>query len=151
MRKAGVVALTVAILTLVLVSAGCGGKTTEAKPWATVLEYFQDWTPSSGIFLTSTTPFELTGAPCRLRYETMNSFVLHVYIVPQDEPTKRQSVLDRRDSPRDGETIVSVEPGMYYLDIEGVSDCQRYHLWLEEQRQAPDWPPPSSAVGGSLL
>ena len=143
MRKAGVVAVTVVVLTLVLVSAGCSGKTTEAKPWVTVVEDVQEFN-SSGVESKGTIPFELTGAPCRLRYDTVNPSGLHVYIVPQNEPTKRQSVLHLRNSSDgvDGETIVSVEPGTYYLEIEGVGGTYSWHLWLEEQRAS--MPPPTS-------
>ena len=136
MRKAGMVAVTVAILTLVLVSAGCGGETTEATRWVTVVEDGRQINPS-GEDSKGTMPFELTGAPCRMRYETVHAPVLRVYIVPQDEPTKRQSVLDMRNrSPVTGagETAIYVEPGTYHLEIEGLSSCYRYHLWVEEQR-----------------
>jgi hypothetical protein len=135
MRKAGVVAVTVAILTLVLVSAGCGGETTEATRWVTVVEDVLEL-PYPNVDSKRTIPFELTGVPCRLRYDTETPRLLHVYIVPWDEPTKRQSVLDMWNrSPESGETMVYVEPGTYYLEIEGLSSCFRYHLWLEEQRQ----------------
>ncbi len=133
MRKPGIVAATVTILTLALISAGCGEATTEATRWVTVVDDVQPFN-SSDSDSKITVPFKLTGAPCRLRYETVNAFVLHVYIAPGAEPTKRQSVLDRRDSPRNGQTVVSVEPGIYCLEIEGVSMCYSYHLWLEEQR-----------------
>jgi hypothetical protein len=139
MRKAGVVAATVAVLTLALVSAGCGGQTAEATRWVTAVEGGQDTAPASGIESKSTAPFKLTGVPCQLRYETSRALALHVYIVPQDEPTKRQSVLDMRNRSNEagagaGETAIDVEPGTYYLEILGVSDIFRYHLWVEEQR-----------------
>jgi hypothetical protein len=135
MRKALVVATTVTVLALLLaVSAGCGGSTTATTGWVTVFEKYQPFTPSSGIFRESTSAFELTGIACRLRYETMNSFTVRVYLVPKNDPAKRVCILDRSVAPKDGETTLDVERGTYYLDIEGVSDNQRYQLWLEEAK-----------------
>jgi hypothetical protein len=136
MRKAGVVAVAIAILTLALVSAGCDGTTAEATRWVTVAGDVQQHN-SSGLYSKSTAPFELTGAPSRLRYETTFANSLEVYLVAQVEPTKRQSILYMRNrSPEEaaGETAISVEPGTYYLEIEGLPDNYAWHLRVEEQR-----------------
>jgi hypothetical protein len=136
MRKIGVMAVTVAILTLVLIAASCGGTTTAATSWVTVVEDVQDM-PYPNTVLKSTGPFELTGTLCRLRYETEYARTLHVYLVPQNDSTKRQSLLDMQTlsaKSGKGETAIYAEPGTYHLEIEGLGSTFRYHLWVEEQR-----------------
>jgi hypothetical protein len=131
MWKAGVVAVTVAILTLALVAVGCGSETASVANWETLVEASQEHN-SGGPDVKTTSLFELTGAPCRLRYETQTGSI-QVYLVPKDDSTTPQRVLDSEKSPQNGEVMLSPAPGIYSLEIVGATMIQYYHLWVEEQ------------------
>jgi hypothetical protein len=133
MKKGLVVALTVALLSLPVFSAGCG-KSSEQTSWVTLMEDEKSPTLGCGVPFITTQPFQLTGAPCRLRYETSAEFnALFVYLVSEDEPAERELLLEGRVAPKDGEITVDAEPGWYSLRLENLT-VFRWHLWVEEQR-----------------